>query len=176
MPKAQLLTSELFADLIERASQSPRRRTNHNFHSGPEDNPHRFLNVILRGSYVAPHRHLQPPKAESFIVLEGWIAMFTFDDAGAVTRTHLLGSGPLPANTIFPQSTARGIDLQPGLWHTLAALTDHAVCFEVKPGPWDPSTDKEFAPWAPLEGDPAAVGYLNRLLGPLTTSEHESGS
>ncbi len=27
-----------------------------------------------------------------------------------------------------------------------------------------PATDKEFAPWAPREGDPAAVAYLSDLL------------
>jgi cupin fold WbuC family metalloprotein len=164
---AQLLTDALFADLVQRAGKSPRRRINHNFHTGPEDNPHRFLNVFLRGSYVAPHRHLHPPKAESFIVLEGWMVVVTFDDAGAVDRGYLLGNGPppdaLPACVDRAQA-ARGIDLQPGVWHTVAALSDHAVCFEVKPGPWDPATDKEFAPWAPREGDPEAAAYLDRLL------------
>ena len=39
--------------LIERARQSPRLRVNHNFHGGMEENPHRFLNVMLRGTYVS---------------------------------------------------------------------------------------------------------------------------
>jgi hypothetical protein len=38
------------------------------------------------------------------------------------------------------------------------------VCFEVKPGPWERATDKEFAEWAPAESDPAAAEYLRRLL------------
>jgi len=57
-----------------------------------------------------------------------------------------------------------GIDLAPGLWHTGAAVTETAVCFEVKPGPYDVATDKEFAPWAPTEGDPAAAAYLDELM------------
>jgi cupin fold WbuC family metalloprotein len=59
---------------------------------------------------------------------------------------------------------ARGIDLAPGVWHSITALTPYAVTYEVKPGPWEATKDKEFAPWAPAEGDPAAAAYLQWLL------------
>jgi cupin fold WbuC family metalloprotein len=158
----QLIDDEIIRATLEAARRSPRRRMNHNFHAGPEDNPHRFLNVLLQNTYVAPHRHLVPPKAESFLVLEGCIALFCFHDGGAVRSSHLLGDRS-PA-------TARGIDLEPGVWHTLTAISPYAVCYEVKPGPWDPTTDKEFAPWAPREGDPGADAYLAALLN------HDSGN
>src|ERR1022692_3527111 len=87
----QILDGELFDRLIERARQSPRLRTNYNFHSSMDENPHRFLNVMVRGTYVAPHRHLHPPKTESFLVLRGEIAFFVFDDTGTVTREEILG-------------------------------------------------------------------------------------
>lgn len=150
----QLITDDLIQATLAAARRSPRRRMNHNFHSGPQDNPHRFLNVLLEHTYVAPHRHLDPPKAESFLVLEGEIALFCFDDHGSVLSRHLLGPG----------AAARGIDLAAGIWHTLTAITPYAVCYEVKPGPWDPATDKEFAPWAPREGEPGAEEYLRGLL------------
>jgi len=163
----QLLSDSLIQSLVEKAKASPRLRANHNFHAGPDDNPHRFLNVLTLGTYIAPHRHRNPPKAESFIVLDGYVAFVMFDNSGAVEQTIVLGSGPLPRE--IPASAkgtkaARGIDVAPGVWHTIAALTPHAVCYEVKPGPWDPATDKEFAPWAPREGDAAASDYLQRLL------------
>lgn len=158
----QLLTDSLIQSVLEKASNSPRLRANHNFHFGPEDNPHRFLNVLTLGTYIAPHRHKSPPKAESFIVLEGYVAFFVFDDAGGVSQRFVLGSGPRPPGVTG--DTARGIDVAPGAWHTLAALTPHAVCYEVKPGPWDPATDKEFAPWAPQEGDAGVADYLEKLL------------
>jgi hypothetical protein len=44
------------------------------------------------------------------------------------------------------------------------ALTPHAVCYEVKPGPWNPASDKEFAVWAPDEGRPEAAAYLAGLI------------
>jgi cupin fold WbuC family metalloprotein len=57
-----------------------------------------------------------------------------------------------------------GVDIAPGIWHTIGVTSATAVCFETKPGPWDPTTDKEFAPWAPREGDPQAAQYLHDLL------------
>jgi cupin fold WbuC family metalloprotein len=150
--RIQTLDTDLFRKLIERARQSPRLRTNHNFHASMDDNPHRFLNVMVRGTYVAPHRHLDPPKPESFLVLSGEIAFFTFDDTGAIATTHVLGHDMI------------GIDIAPGIWHTLAVLSEEAVCYEVKPGPYTAANDKDFAPWAPREGDPAAPAYLERLV------------
>ncbi len=162
-----LLTDALIQSLVVKAQASPRLRANHNFHSGPEDNPQRFLNVLAYGTYIQPHRHRDPPKAEAFIVLEGYVAFFIFDDEGAVVHTAVLGSGPMPQSVpawAAGIEVARGIDVAPGAWHTLAALTPYAVCYEVKPGPWELSTDKEFAPWAPREGGAAVSGYLQRLL------------
>ncbi len=151
----QTLNRALLDELIERARRSPRLRVNHNFHASMEDNPHRFLNVMARGTYVAPHRHLDPPKAESFLVLDGEVAFFIFDDSGNVVRTEVVGGDPI------------GIDLAPGVWHTLTPLSAHAVCYEVKPGPYSAASDKDFAPWAPREGDPTVPAYLEKLMAPL---------
>ncbi len=150
----QLLTRTILEETAQRAAASPRRRSNHNFHSGPADNPHRFFNVLLEGTYVRPHRHSDPPKSETFLILEGAAAIFFFDDDGNLTqRVDLSADGE-----------TFGIDLLPNTWHSLAALTPKVLCFEVKPGPWEPATDKEFATWAPAEGDPAAPSYLEGLL------------
>lgn len=121
-----------------------------------EENPHRFLNVMAAGTYVAPHRHTDPPKSESFVVLQGEVAFFTFDDSGAIATQHILGREVV------------GIDVQPGVWHTLAVLTPYAVCFEVKPGPYSAANDKDFATWAPREGETGAASYLEALLAGVT--------
>jgi cupin fold WbuC family metalloprotein len=153
----QLLSQELIREVTERAAASPRRRMNHNFHESATDNPHRFLNVFLKGSYVAPHRHLHPPKPEAFLVLQGRAVAVIFNDEGVIRERYVIGEG----------CGSVGIDLPAGVWHTIAALTPVAVCYEVKPGPWNPANDKEFAPWAPLEGDPRADGYLAGLTAGL---------
>jgi cupin fold WbuC family metalloprotein len=158
MSAVQTLSRRLIEELIDRAKRSPRLRINHNFHGSMDENPHRFLNVMLKGTYVAPHRHLDPPKAEAFLVLEGEVAFFLFDDAGNVVRTEVVGSDPL------------GIDLPVGVWHTLTPLTGHAVCYEVKPGPYSASNDKDFAPWAPREGEPGVAEYLASLVSKIKST------
>jgi cupin fold WbuC family metalloprotein len=153
MNGVQLLTTGLFEELTERATAAARKRINHNFHAGPADNPHRMLNVLLRGTYVRPHRHVTPPKSEAFVPLTGRVGIVCFDDGGAVTGRFLLDSaGP-----------NRGIDLAPGIWHTVVALSSVSVCYEVKPGPWEPASDKDFATWAPAEGDPEAAAFVERM-------------
>lgn len=154
-PDIQLITRSLFRTVEAQAAQSPRLRMNHNFHHSMEDNPHRFLNVLLRGTYCRPHRHLDPPKAESWIVLEGAVLLLIFDDTGNITGRHTLEAG----------GELVGIDVAPGIWHTVCALTPCAVIYEVKPGPWSPATDKSFAKWAPEEGDPRAPIVLESWLG-----------
>jgi cupin fold WbuC family metalloprotein len=153
----QIIDEELFNRVAERAGSAARRRMNHNFHGGAEDNPHRFLNVLLRGTYIRPHRHLAPPKSEAFLVLEGVAEVIVFTEDGAVSARYRLGGGKV-----------WGVDLAPGVWHTVVALSDRVVCYEVKPGPWEAGTDKEFAAWAPPESDPAAQEFLAKiaLAGP----------
>jgi cupin fold WbuC family metalloprotein len=149
----QLIDEALLDATVARAVTAPRGRINHNFHPDMASNPHRFLNAWTRGSYAAPHRHLLVPKPESFVVLRGELALLLFDDAGSLTEHHVLG-----------RNGVVGIDLAPGVWHTVAALSETAICFEVKAGPYDAATDKEFAPWAPREGDAKAAAYLAGLL------------
>ena len=149
----QLIDDALIEATLARARSSPRLRANHNLHANHAEGYHRFLNAWIRGTYAAPHRHVALPKPETFVVLRGTLACFIFDDAGAVIQATVLGAGGV-----------HGIDISPGLWHTVLALSPEAVCLESKLGPWDAKTDKEFAPWAPLEGDPRAAAYAERLL------------
>ena len=148
------IDDNLIARVTEGALQSPRRRMNYNFHAGPGDNPHRFLNVMLRGTYVQPHRHLNPPKAEAFLALRGKGCVVTFDDFGAVVERHYIGNG----------CAALGVDIGVGVWHTVVVLSEVLVCYEVKPGPWDPANDKEFAGWAPVEGAREVERYVSGIL------------
>ena len=152
MQPITVIDRRLLDRVLEQAGSSPRRRMNHNLHASLEENPNRLINAMLRGTYVVPHRHLTPPKIESFLVLRGRLAFFVFDDDGRIARRLLLEPGATP-----------GVDIPPGVWHTLTPLSDHAICYETKPGPYA-ATDKQLAPWAPREGSPAAAAYLESLL------------
>jgi hypothetical protein len=48
-----------------------------------------------------------------------------------------------------------------GTWHGAVFHAPGAVILEVKPGPYEPRLDKEFASWAPPEDDPAAARFVN---------------
>lgn len=149
----EYITRDLLVELTRRADQAPRGRTNHNFHESA-DPYQRMLNVVQPGSYIRPHRHRDPGKGESFVVLQGEIAFFHFAEDGTVTECKRLG----------PKGSAVGVDLVPGVWHAFLALEPDTVVFEGKNGPYDPATDKQFPDWAPEEGAPEARAYQDQML------------
>ena len=149
-----LVTSKRLEDALLQSRRSPRRRIIAPFHRSLSDPVHRMLNAIQPGSYVRPHRHLDPPKSEAWIVLRGAMLFVTFTDDGTVSD-HLV---------LAAESETFGVDLVPGRYHTLAALKPDTVIYEVKTGPYDEATDKSFAPWAPAEGTEEAENYLRTLL------------
>jgi cupin fold WbuC family metalloprotein len=159
MKAYSLIDFETADRIYEEAKSSIRKRKNYNFHSSYDEPLQRFLNVFVKGSYVRPHRHLEPPKAEVVMVLEGQMGFFIFDDHGTVRKSVVLGLGPYRSG-----SPIWGIDVVAGNWHSAIALTERAVCFEAKSGPYSQTTDKEFASWAPAEQDPKVEGYLLSLL------------
>lgn len=133
--------------LSARAAASPRRRQNLNLHPALADPVQRMLNAFEPGTYVRPHRHAEPGRWELFLALAGSVAVLSFDEAGRVTgRLTLAAGGP-----------TLGVEVPPGTWHGVVALEAGTVLFESKPGPYRALTDKDFAPWAPPEGDPRAA-------------------
>lgn len=145
------INDTLIADLMQRAAASPRGRVHHLFHQHP-DPVQRLINAMRPGAYFPPHKHEDPDKVEMMCMLVGSAAALQFDDAGSITEIHRLdAAGPV-----------RGVDIPPRVYHAFVALTPAAV-LEIIQGPFDPATHKKFAPWAPLEGDPAADAYLRML-------------
>lgn len=147
----QLLNEDLFHNVTTLAGNSARKRSNHNFHQLSEVYQ-RFLNSLAYGTYVRPHRHLSPPKPETFLVLRGKLGFLLFDDFGNILHKFILtDNGP-----------TRGIDLQPGVWHSIVCLSEFCICFEGKSGPYDPTTDKEFLSGFPEENSSDVSVILNR--------------
>jgi cupin fold WbuC family metalloprotein len=156
------LTESLVRRKSADARRNARRREILVLHEGDHDPLQRMLNAIEPGSYIRPHRHVEPPKAEGLVVLMGSVGFVTFDDSGA----------PEPDSFVLLSRPAGvlGVDYRAGLWHTFFALESGTVVYEVKPGPYDSETDKEFAPWAPEEGADASVAYLERLEAEFRTA------
>lgn len=135
------------------AAGSPRLRKNRNFHAADDFPAHRLLNAVEPGSYVPPHRHCNPLKDETMVVVRGRLGIVTFDDAGDILAARVLEAG---GDTL-------GVDIPHGTWHSVLGLTPGTIFFEAKAGPYAPPTAEERAPWAPLENDPAAATYYQTL-------------
>lgn len=126
------------------------------------------MNSIGTDSYIRPHRHSLDPKAETLVAVKGKFALIVFDDQGSPRQIELFGT------QLFGENLAVGVELSPGLWHTIVALTAQAVLLEIKAGPFDPQAAKEFAPWAPEEGTDQARHYLHSLRQQI--AEYEPAS
>lgn len=152
-----LIDRALLDAVSAEARNHPRLRKNRNFHRSDDAPGHRLLNAIEPGSYIAPHRHLDPHKDETMLVLRGQLGLVVFDENGAVLQVVRLA----PDET--SGGIAQGVDIPHGCWHTVLALESATVFCEAKAGPYVPLTNDERAHWAPQEGDPTVPGYLEKL-------------
>ena len=150
----KILNLSLLDGLSAAARENPRRRANHNIHLDYTEPCQRLLNAVEPGTYIRPHRHLTPLKPESFIALRGTMAAIIFGEEGEILAATRLQAG----------GETFGIDIPGGVWHTVVALESGSVFFETKPGPYEPLSDKDWAPWAPAEGAAEAEGYLEKLV------------
>ena len=146
-PKTEFIDTALMDAVAEKASRSPRRRMNYNFHRSTDEPVNRLLNVMHRGSYLPVHRHLDPARSESIIVVRGKVGLTIYDDAGTEVESRIVGAG---CDTV-------GVDIEAGVWHGLVVLEDDTVLFEVKQGPFAPITPENIASWTPAVEDVAAV-------------------
>lgn len=152
------LDSALLDGLVAQARTVPRRRAHHNLHRDLGAPAQRLLVAMEPDSYVRPHCHLDPDKAETLIVLLGCVGVLIFDAGGAVVETQVMRAG----------GAILGYDVPPGVWHSIVALESRTVFAEAKAGPYMPLGEAEWGSWAPPEGDPAAAAYL-AAMGKLFT-------
>lgn len=149
----QLIDTALLDRVSREALLSPRLRKNLNFHLDDSAPSNRLLNAVEPGSYVAPHRHLDDTKDETFVVLRGKFGVVLFDEGGDVSGKAVLDStGP-----VF------GVTIPYGTFHSIVSLAPGSVFFESKAGPYAALAPAERAAWAPAENDPAADAYRQRL-------------
>ena len=153
MKRLVCITNDLLQQVAESARSSDRRRKNHNFHPADDSRCHRLLNAIEPDSYIRPHRHLDPEKDEAFVLMSGRLGVIAFDDQGNPVETVVLSR----------ENGVLAIDIPHGLFHTAVSLESGTIFYETKAGPYLPLKPEEAAPWAPLDSDPDAPAYLERL-------------
>ena len=146
----KIIDHATLAALSAEARQNPRGRKNLNLHPNDDFCAHRLFNAVEPGSYIRPHRHLDPNKDETFVLVRGRLVVLEFTDDGEISAEVVLAPG-------------HGADVPAGVWHTAVSLEPGTVFFEAKAGPYRPMTEKEFAPWAPAADTPEAAVYLAAL-------------
>ncbi len=159
-PSIKRLDQELLNTVAQQAHDSLRLRQNYNFHD-PAERVQRFINVLQPGTYVRPHRHRRRSGLngfEFFLVLQGELGMIILNDEGQVTEQERVSA----------QGPTRAIELGEGTYHTLVALSPNTAILELKEGPYEPSTDKEFLPAFPQEGTAAAQRLVETWQGYFT--------
>jgi len=150
----KIVSPELLNELSKKAMNSQRKRLNHNFHDDLADPINRMLNAFEPGTYIQPHKHENPDKREVFIVLRGSLVVVFFDNSGT----------PVDFILLDPKKENFAVEIPVGAWHSLFALESGTVVYEVKDGPYFPISDKNFASWAPKEGDSVCETYLKTLI------------
>ncbi len=146
--------NELLTETIEKAKSVKRQRMNYNFHETYESVVQRMLNAMEPGTYIQPHKHEDPDKVEVFIILKGKALVIEFDDYGNVIQHCIISEG---GNTLASE-------IAPRVWHCILPLLSGTVVYELKEGPYSPINDKNFAKWAPKEGDDNCEQYIRELL------------
>ena len=155
-----IINDNFLKPVIDSAKISPRKRMNHNFHPQLEDPLQRMLNCLEPDTYIQPHKHEDPDKVEAFILLKGKVLVLEFDNNGVVTSHVLLEAG----------TGTYGAEIAPRVYHCIIALEPESVVYEVKNGPYSPLSDKNFAPWAPKEGNKECLSYIEGLTSRFGTT------
>ena len=140
----KVIDQDALSKLSTEASARPRRRANWNLHPTLDDPIQRFFNALEPGTYVRPHRHDEAHRWECFFAIRGAATVVTFSDDGILRdRVVIAGDG---------DGGYLGVEIPSRTWHSLACLQPGTILLELKPGPYEPMTDKDFASWAPEEG------------------------
>ncbi len=128
----KLIDKKLYAELLAKAAESPRRRTHFNLHETLEDPIQRLCVASMPDSVFKPHRHAG--KWEFLTVLEGELTVRTYDDNGTVLSETRAGGD------------IRAVELPENVWHNCVVHTP-CIFLEVKAGPYQPTSPEDFAPF-----------------------------
>lgn len=151
------INAELISSIEKKAAASPRKRSMHIFHKTMDDTLQRMINSLQPGTYLRPHKHEDPDKREVFIALTGKFVVIEFDEKGNI-RDHMI---------LDPRTNEYATEVDERAFHTVICLEPNSSAYELKDGPYNPIDDKNFASWAPKEGEKGCDEYNHHLLKQL---------
>ena len=141
------------AALKAEAAQNPRRRKRICAHPDSGDRLHEMFIVHERGCYVRPHKHVD--KCESLHVIEGTADAVFFHEDGSLRDVVTLGEYRTSGRFFYRVAGP--------VYHTLLISSPVFLFHETTGGPFR-REDTIFAPWAPTEDQPDAVGTFTRRV------------
>ena len=151
------IDQKLLDEMVVKSFAAKRGRAHYTFHKSDDDTLQRMLNAMQPGTYLQPHKHENPDKREVFLVLTGKFLVVEFDDNGEISD-HMI----LDAN-----SHQHAAEIAERVYHTVICLVQDSIAYELKDGPYNPIDDKNFAKWAPKEGEEGCAAYINKILKEL---------
>ncbi len=121
-----MIIDGIFLDaLLQQAAESERRRANYDLRTSADDQSQRMLNVLLPGTQVPIHRHVET--SETVIVLSGRLTEVFYDEKG----------GECGRYELCPAEGRYGLQIPKGMWHTVI-VDEPCVIFEAKDGAYKP--------------------------------------
>lgn len=146
MKRLEVISAGSLDELSGVARDLPRLRRNLNLHPRLDDPVQRLFNAMEPGTYVRPHRHAREAGWECMLVVRGAFSVLIFEDDGRLRERVCLDT----------QHAGLLVEIPAFTFHSLTVSMPGTIMFEVKPGPYSPVEDKDFAEWAPDEGSPFA--------------------
>lgn len=107
-------------------------------HSSPNADHHDMIILLLNNGYYRPHKHLD--LGETFHVMEGKMAVFSFDDIGNIYDCVILEN-----NNLYR--------VKGGSYHAVFPISDIVVYHESRNGPFLRENDSIFPDWSANESD-----------------------
>ena len=148
------LTRKSLIALRQLAAENPLGRSRICTHLSTNDVVHEMLIVVMRESYIRPHKHLS--KSESFHMIEGEMDILIFSDDGLLENVISMSSYNDSAKFYYRLCIPK--------FHTLVLKSECALFHETTSGPFNPK-DSVGAPWSPPEtGMPADIQLFRSEL------------
>ena len=151
------IDTNLLNEMAVKAKSAKRKRAHYTFHKSDDDTLQRMLNSMQPGTYLQPHKHEDPDKREVFICLTGKMLVVEFDEKGNIAEYMILD----------PETKNYAAEIAPRTYHTVICLKPNSIAYEIKDGPYEPIDDKNFASWAPKEGDEGCDEYNRKIINSL---------
>jgi len=119
-------------------------------HTSPDSLHHDMIILERKDSYLRPHKHIYA-SGETFHVIEGVMAVLSFDDKGNVFDSPRLQKGDL-------------YRISKGVYHALFPISDYIIYHENKVGPFLGQKDNIYADWSPENDDLDGIKFYKKNL------------